>query len=381
MYGIFMTFLKGTEGNFRNEVNGEKEMQKILVVDDAEMNRELLREMLETDYTVEMAENGEQALQKLYEHHDELAALLLDLQMPKTDGFAVIDEMIKSSWMDSIPVLIISSENAVEVENRCFELGVSDFIHRPFVDSIVRNRVKNTIELFNCKNQLEKKIERQSETLKKQEQIIRIQAEQLSTAEAFSRLMMEYQSAIMEVETRLKVLNAMFSEEYKRNPFESIKSRLKKPESIFNKLVRKDLPVTIENIKEYIADVAGLRVICSFPDDIYRLAELLLKQDDIILLKEKDYIKSPKTNGYRSLHLILSVPVFLPDEKKYVKAEVQFRTIAMDFWASLEHKLKYKKSIDNTEEIENQLKACADSIEALDYQMQEIRDKIDYSDR
>lgn len=381
MYGIFMTFLKGTEGNFRNEVNGEKEMQKILVVDDAEMNRELLREMLETDYTVEMAENGEQALQKLYEHHDELAALLLDLQMPKTDGFAVIDEMIKSSWMDSIPVLIISSENAVEVENRCFELGVSDFIHRPFVDSIVRNRVKNTIELFNCKNQLEKKIERQSETLKKQEQIIRIQAEQLSTAEAFSRLMMEYQSAIMEVETRLKVLNAMFSEEYKRNPFESIKSRLKKPESIFNKLVRKDLQVTIENIKEYIADVAGLRVICSFPDDIYRLAELLLKQDDIILLKEKDYIKSPKTNGYRSLHLILSVPVFLPDEKKYVKAEVQFRTIAMDFWASLEHKLKYKKSIDNTEEIENQLKACADSIEALDYQMQEIRDKIDYSDR
>lgn len=356
-------------------------MQKILVVDDAEMNRELLREMLETDYAVEMAENGEQALQKLYEYHDELAALLLDLQMPKTDGFAVIDEMIKSSWIDSIPVLIISSENAVEVENRCFELGVSDFIHRPFVDSIVRNRVRNTIELFNCKNQLEKKIERQSETLKKQEQIIRIQAEQLSTAEAFSRLMMEYQSAIMEVETRLKVLNAMFSEEYKRNPFESIKSRLKKPESIFNKLVRKDLPVTIENIKEYIADVAGLRVICSFPDDIYRLAELLLKQDDIILLKEKDYIKSPKTNGYRSLHLILSVPVFLPDEKKYVKVEVQFRTIAMDFWASLEHKLKYKKSIDNTVEIENQLKACADSIEALDYQMQEIRDKIDYSDR
>ncbi|MDE6219316.1 MAG: response regulator [Lachnospiraceae bacterium] len=356
-------------------------MQKILVVDDAEMNRELLREMLETDYAVEMAENGEQALQKLYEHHDELAALLLDLQMPKTDGFAVIAEMIKSSWMDSIPVLIISSENAVEVENRCFELGVSDFIHRPFVDSIVRNRVKNTIELFNCKNQLEKKIERQSETLKKQEQIIRIQAEQLSTAETFSRLMMEYQSAIMEVETRLKVLNAMFSEEYKRNPFESIKSRLKKPESIYRKLVRKDFPVTIENIKEYVADVAGLRVICSFPDDIYRLAELLLKQDDIILLKEKDYIKMPKSNGYRSLHLILSVPVFLPDEKKYVKVEVQFRTIAMDFWASLEHKLKYKKSIDNTEEIENQLKACADSIEALDYQMQEIRDKIDYSDR
>ncbi|MDE6054939.1 MAG: GTP pyrophosphokinase family protein [Lachnospiraceae bacterium] len=191
--------------------------------------------------------------------------------------------------------------------------------------------------------------------------------------------MMEYRCAIMEVETRLNVLNAMFSEEYKRNPFESIKSRLKKPKSIYKKLAKKELPVTIENIKETIADVAGLRVICSFPDDIYRLAELLLKQDDIILLKEKDYIKTPKSNGYRSLHLILSVPVFLPNEKKYMKVEVQFRTIAMDFWASLEHKLKYKKDIDSMEEIEKQLKVCADSIEALDYQMQEIRDKIDAS--
>lgn len=355
------------------------EMQRILVVDDTEMNRELLKEMLQTDFAVEMAADGQQALQRLQEHPDETAALLLDLQMPEMDGFAVIDRMRENGWMDRIPVLIISSENAVEVENKCFELGVSDFIHRPFVDSIVRNRVKNTIELFNCKNQLARKIERQSAALKKQEQIIKMQAEQLGNAEAFSRLMMEYRSAIMEVETRLKVLNAMFSEVYKRNPFESIKSRLKKPESIYKKLVRKGLPVTIGNIKECITDVAGLRVICSFPDDIYRLAELLLKQDDIILLKEKDYIKEPKSNGYRSLHLILSVPVFLPAEKKYVTAEVQFRTIAMDFWASLEHKLKYKKSIDNTEEIERQLKACADSIEALDYQMQEIRDKIDYS--
>ena len=220
-------------------------MQRILVVDDAEMNRELLREILETDYVVEMAANGAQALQKLRECPEETAALLLDLHMPEMDGFAVIDSMRESGWMDDIPVLIISGENAVEVENKCFELGVADFIHKPFVDSIVRNRVRNTIELFNCKNQLEKKIERQSEALRRQEQIIRIQAEQLSTAEAFSKLMMEYRSVIMEVETRLKVLNAMFSEEYKRNPFESIKSRLKKPESIYKKLVRKDLPVTI----------------------------------------------------------------------------------------------------------------------------------------
>lgn len=123
--------------------------------------------------------------------------------------------------------------------------------------------------------------------------------------------------------------------------------------------------------------MAGLRVICSFPDDIYRLAELLTKQDDIILLKRKDYIKTPKTNGYRSLHLILSVPIFLADEKKYIKVEVQFRTIAMDFWASLEHKLQYKKDLKNAEEIAEQLKNCAESIETLDYQMQDIRNKID----
>ena len=269
-------------------------------------------------------------------------------------------------------MLIISGEYAIEVENRCFELGVCDFIHKPFEDSIVRNRIRNTMELFSRRNQLERKV-------KEQEEIIRIQAEKLREERSFNRLMMEYRSAIKEVETKLQVLNEEFSQEYNRNPFESIKSRLKSPDSIFEKLKRKGLPLTLDAIRENLSDVAGVRVICSFPDDIYRLAELLLKQDDIILLNEKDYIKTPKTNGYRSLHLILSVPVFLPDEKKYVKAEVQFRTIAMDFWASLEHKLKYKKSIDNTEEIERQLKACADSIEALDYQMQEIRDKIDYS--
>jgi len=125
--------------------------------------------------------------------------------------------------------------------------------------------------------------------------------------------------------------------------------------------------------------VAGLRVICSFPDDIYRLAELLTKQDDIIIVREKDYIKNPKPNGYRSLHFILSVPIFLSNEKKYMNAEVQFRTIAMDFWASLEHKLKYKKNVDRADEIVGMLKDCAVSIEALDYQMQEIRNKIDRS--
>ncbi len=346
-------------------------MQKILVVDDAEVNREILYNILKDEYIVETAQDGRMALERLQESHDEMAALLLDLHMPRMDGFAVIEEMKRNEWISRVPILIISSEHAVEVENQCFQQGVSDFIHKPFVASIVKNRVKNTIEMFNCKNQLEIRVAEQSK-------IIRLQEGRLGRLEPFNKMMIEYSSAIMEVETRLKVLNAMFSEEYKRNPFESIKSRLKKPESIYKKLERKGYPVTIENIREYIADVAGLRVICSFPDDIYRLAELLVMQDDIILLKEKDYIKSPKPNGYRSLHLILNVPVFLPDEKKYIKAEVQFRTIAMDFWASLEHKLRYKKDIDNTEEIERQLKACADSIEELDYQMQEIRNKIDH---
>ncbi len=199
----------------------------------------------------------------------------------------------------------------------------------------------------------------------------------IEEAKPYLVLMMQYRCAIMEVETKLKVLDAEFSQEYNRNPFESIKSRLKSPVSISDKLRRKGYAVTVENIEKYLKDVAGVRVICSFPDDIYRLAALLEKQDDIILLEKKDYIKNPKPNGYRSLHLILDIPIFLSNEKKHMKVEVQFRTIAMDFWASLEHKLKYKKNVENSEIIVEQLKKCADSIEKLDYQMQEIRDGID----
>ena len=199
----------------------------------------------------------------------------------------------------------------------------------------------------------------------------------MERAKPFMVLMTQYRCAIMEVETKLKVLDAEFSQEYNRNPFESIKSRLKSPTSIAEKLKRKGYAVNAGNVEKYLKDVAGVRVICSFPDDIYRLAELLTRQDDIILLEKKDYIKNPKPNGYRSLHLILDIPIFLSNEKKHMKVEVQFRTIAMDFWASLEHKLKYKKNVENPEEIAGQLKLCADSIEDLDYQMQEIRNRID----
>lgn len=354
-------------------------MQRILVVEDAQINRELLCEMLQDDYVVETAEDGEEALEKLALDGAGMAAVLLDLQMPKMDGFSVIEEMGRKGWIKKIPILVISGEYTVEAENWCFEMGVSDFIHKPFVDSIVKNRVRNALELFDCKNQLEQRVQEQEQTLREQYRIIQAQEEKLREAKPFNRLMMEYQAAIMEVETRLKVLYGEFSQEYNRNPFESIKSRLKSPASIYEKLGRKGLPETVESIRDHLTDVAGLRVICSFPDDIYRLAELFIRQDDIILIRKKDYIKEPKLNGYRSLHLIVDVPIFLSDEKKYMKAEVQFRTIAMDFWASLEHKLKYKKDVDNTEEIEMQLRACSDSIEALDYQMQEIRNKIDSS--
>ncbi|MBQ6933282.1 MAG: GTP pyrophosphokinase family protein [Clostridia bacterium] len=199
----------------------------------------------------------------------------------------------------------------------------------------------------------------------------------LDRTRPFSELMMHYRSAMLEIQTKLEVLNAEMALHSSRNPFESIKCRLKSPISIVGKMKRKGLPATVEAIENNIYDIAGVRVICSFPSDIYKLAESLMAQDDIKVFKIKDYIKNPKPNGYRSLHLILEIPIFLSTEKKYVKVEVQFRTIAMDFWASLEHKLKYKKDIGEAEDIAAELKQCADEISCLDNAMQSIRDKID----
>lgn len=204
-----------------------------------------------------------------------------------------------------------------------------------------------------------------------------ITEELLKTARPFMEMMKEYECALMEVETKLRVLNAEFSLAHNRNPFESIKTRLKSPDSILGKLQRKGLDVTIENMENELFDIAGIRVICSFPEDIYTLAELLTRQDDIILVEAKDYIANPKPNGYRSLHLILDIPIFLSTGKKHMKVEVQFRTIAMDFWASLEHKLKYKKDIPNAEYIADELKKCADVISEMDLRMQDIRSMID----
>ncbi len=352
-------------------------MRKILVVDDTEINRELLREVLQGEYLVEAAADGEEGLRRLGDSFDTISALLLDLNMPKMNGFAVLDEMEKRGWIGRIPVLIISGECSPEIESMCLNLGVSDFIHKPYESGVVKNRVHNAIQLFTYKNQLEQQVEEQAAALKKQDQIIQVQARKLRATEPFNRLMMEYTAAMMEVETRLKVLNTEFSINYNRNPFESIKSRLKSSSSIYEKLARRGFPITVESIRENLTDVAGVRVICSFPDDIYRLALLVTMQEGIVLVQEKDYIKNPKPNGYRSLHLILGVPIFLSHEKKQVMVEMQFRTIAMDFWASLEHKLKYKHDIRDSDDIAAKLKACADSIETLDYQMQEIRNQID----
>lgn len=203
----------------------------------------------------------------------------------------------------------------------------------------------------------------------------------LETGKRYMEMMNKYRCAIMEVETKLKVLNTEFSLQYDRNPFESIKSRLKSPVSIMEKLRRKGLPINEEvleqQIEENLFDVAGLRVICAFQEDIYALSDLLVHQDDIQLLRTKDYIKNPKPNGYRSLHQILEIPVFLKEGKTFAKVEVQFRTIAMDFWASVDHKLRYKKNVTNEEEIMEKLRICADSITAIDEEMQKIRNMIE----
>jgi len=194
----------------------------------------------------------------------------------------------------------------------------------------------------------------------------------------FDLLMSYYECAIMEVETKFRVLNHELSLEYDNNPIESIKTRVKSYDSILKKIRRKNIPLNLRAIEDNLKDIAGVRVICSFPDDIYKLAESFLKQDDITLIERKDYIKNPKPSGYRSLHLIVQVPIFLQNEKKMVNVEVQFRTIAMDFWASLDHKMRYKKELsdEEVEILQEELYDCAEQSAALDERMQRIRDRI-----
>lgn len=191
-------------------------------------------------------------------------------------------------------------------------------------------------------------------------------------------MMTIYTCAMMELETKLKVLNAEYSLDHDRNPIESIKTRLKSMDGIIEKAIKRNIPPNLEAIEENIRDIAGIRVICSYVDDIYQISNWLLGQDDIRLIEKKDYIQAPKPNGYRSLHLIVEIPVVLHDRKKWMKVEVQLRTIAMDFWASLEHKAHYKKNIptDIEKEILAELKECAEISEQLDIRMEQIKKRI-----
>lgn len=201
----------------------------------------------------------------------------------------------------------------------------------------------------------------------------------LSQAVQFRELMMMYTCAIKEVRTKLEILNEEFHVKSRRNPISTIKSRIKEPMSIFEKANRKGYELTFESIRENMNDIAGIRVICPFLEDIYSVAEMLTNQDDIRMLQIKDYIQHPKDNGYRSLHIVVEVPIFLSDRKEYMKVEVQIRTIAMDFWASLEHQIHYKKSIgDNETRIVEELKDCADTIFQTDRKMESIRKQLSY---
>ena len=196
--------------------------------------------------------------------------------------------------------------------------------------------------------------------------------------EEFNRTMTYFKCAMMEVETKIRVLREEFALETNRNPIEYHKSRLKSEASIIEKLQRRGFPVNVESMEENLFDIAGIRVVCSYPQDVYNVADCLISQDDIKLIEKKDYIANPKPSGYRSLHLILEVPIFLQNEKRMMKVEVQLRTIAMDFWASVEHKLQYKQSVDPqaAKQLAIELAECAEQSAALDYRMQSIRNRI-----
>lgn len=195
----------------------------------------------------------------------------------------------------------------------------------------------------------------------------------------YKELMMMYTCAMKTIKTKFDVLNAEFNVRHQRNPIKFIDTRLKRTASITEKMERNHIRFTLENIESHIHDVAGVRVICSYLDDIYVIAKALTDQDDITVISQKDYIANPKPNGYRSMHLIVSIPVFFADHVKHLKVEVQIRTIAMDFWASLEHQIRYKNQETDRNQIAAELKECAEVISHTDNRMLEIRKKIEAS--
>lgn len=194
--------------------------------------------------------------------------------------------------------------------------------------------------------------------------------------EEWARALLLYDSVLREINTKLEILNNEFKMAHQYNPIEHMTSRIKSPQSIAKKIRHQGRELTVENIVKYINDVAGIRIICSFTSDIYRIADLIAQQSDVKVLKIKDYIMNPKPNGYMSYHMIVSVPIFLSGEVVETKAEIQIRTIAMDFWASLEHKMYYKFEGNAPENIRRELKECADIVAYLDQKMLSLNEQI-----
>lgn len=189
-------------------------------------------------------------------------------------------------------------------------------------------------------------------------------------------VMFLYDSALKEINTKIEILNNEFVHIYNYNPIEHIKSRLKTPDSIVKKLKRYGFEVTIDNMVEKLSDIAGIRIICSFTSDIYQIAEMITKQSDVTVLYVKDYIKNPKPNGYKSYHMVVTIPIYLTDGPVDTKVEIQIRTIAMDFWASLEHKIYYKFEGNAPAYLQKELKACADVVNMLDVKMFSLNQAI-----
>ena len=194
--------------------------------------------------------------------------------------------------------------------------------------------------------------------------------------ENWNEVLLIYRSALKEINTKLEILNDEFQHVHRYNPIEHIKSRIKTSESIVKKLKRKGYESTIENMVEYVDDIAGIRIICSFTSDIYQIAEMLANQNDIKVLSVKDYIKNPKESGYKSYHMIVTIPIFLSDRQVDAKVEIQIRTVAMDFWASLEHKIHYKFEGNAPEHIREELVECAHMVSDLDARMLSLNEEI-----
>ncbi|MBQ4482866.1 MAG: GTP pyrophosphokinase family protein [Lachnospiraceae bacterium] len=198
--------------------------------------------------------------------------------------------------------------------------------------------------------------------------------------DSWNTIILLYNSALKEVGTKLEILNDEFQHVHQYNPIEHIKSRIKTPESIVKKLKRRGYEVSVSNMVRFVNDIAGVRIICSFTSDIYRIADMLARQNDIRVLSIKDYIKNPKDSGYKSFHMIVSVPIFLSSETMETKVEIQIRTVAMDFWASLEHKINYKYDGTVPEHIKRELSECAEMVSDLDAKMMSLNEEIKESE-